>query len=23
MIFSNLSYYFWGQHCWWTETNNW
>jgi len=21
MIFYNFCYYFWGQHCWWTETN--
>jgi len=21
MIFCNFCYYFWGQHCWWTETN--
>jgi len=20
-IFYNFCYYFWGQHCWWTETN--
>jgi len=22
MIFCNFGYYFWSQHCWWTETNN-
>jgi len=21
MIFYNFCYYFWSQHCWWTETN--